>query len=243
MNKNKINENKKLINEKNEKNEKNNKNDKNDKNHHKNKDKNRENNDSSDDSSDISSYNDNNENYENMTNDEISQRGKDKFFKTELMEKIIKYIKIDDSIKDKQKEVREQMKVLKNQKEEMEKYIITYLESINEEYVNIDGAAKLTRTITNTKGAINYDNIKLSLIDSLKKQNIEENKISDVLGNVVETIEKNRPVKTRTYIKRTKGAANKSLRKIAQKNKNDNNINNINNINNNDDDIPQYKSN
>ena len=127
------------------------------------------------------------------------------------------------------------MKVLKNQKEEMEKYIITYLESINEEYVNIEGSAKLTRTITNTKGAINYDNIKLSLIDSLKKQNIEENKISDVLGNVVETIEKNRPVKTRTYIKRTKGAANKSLRKIAQKNKND--------INNDDDDIPQYKSN
>ena len=225
MNKNKINENKKLINEKNDKNNKNNKN------HHKNKDKNRE----EDDSSDISSYNDNNENYENMTNDEISQRGKDKFFKTELMEKIIKYIKIDDSIKDKQKEVREQMKVLKNQKEEMEKYIITYLESINEEYVNIEGSAKLTRTITNTKGAINYDNIKLSLIDSLKKQNIEENKISDVLGNVVETIEKNRPVKTRTYIKRTKGAANKSLRKIAQKNKND--------INNDDDDIPQYKSN
>jgi hypothetical protein len=218
MNKNKINQNKKLTNDKNDKN-------------NKNKDKNKEN----DDSSDISSYNDNNENYENMTNDEISQRGKDKFFKTELMEKIIKYIKIDDSIKDKQKEVREQMKVLKNQKEEMEKYIITYLESINEEYVNIDGAAKLTRTITNTKGAINYDNIKLSLIDSLKKQNIEENKISDVLGNVVETIEKNRPVKTRTYIKRTKGAANKSLRKIAQKNKND--------INNDDDDIPQYKSN
>jgi len=171
-----------------------------------------------------------------MTNDEISLRGKDKFFKTELMEKIIKYIKIDDSIKDKQKEVREQMKVLKNQKEEMEKYIITYLESINEEYVNIDGAAKLTRTITNTKGAINYDNIKISLIDSLKKQNIDENKISDVLGNVVETIEKNRPVKTRTYIKRTKGAANKSLRKIAQKNKN-------NDVANNDDDIPQYKSN
>ena len=223
--------NKNKINEKNEKNEKNDKNNKNNKNHHKNKDKNRE----EDDSSDISSYNDNNENYENMTNDEISQRGKDKFFKTELMEKIIKYIKIDDSIKDKQKEVREQMKVLKNQKEEMEKYIITYLESINEEYVNIEGSAKLTRTITNTKGAINYDNIKLSLIDSLKKQNIEENKISDVLGNVVETIEKNRPVKTRTYIKRTKGAANKSLRKIAQKNKND--------INNDDDDIPQYKSN
>ena len=44
-----------------------------------------------DDSSDISSYN---EDYENMTLDEISQKGREKFFKTELMEKIVKYIKI-----------------------------------------------------------------------------------------------------------------------------------------------------
>ena len=33
--------------------------------------------------------------YDNMTNDEISQRGKEKFFRTELMEKIIKYKKIN----------------------------------------------------------------------------------------------------------------------------------------------------
>ena len=55
------------------------------------------------DSSDISSYNED-EDYENMTQDQISQKGKEKFFKTELMEKIVKYIKIDDSIKEKQKE-------------------------------------------------------------------------------------------------------------------------------------------
>jgi hypothetical protein len=147
------------------------------------------------------------------------------------MEKIIKYIKIDDSIKEKQKEIREQMKVMKTQKESMEKYIITYLESINEEFVNIEGTAKLTKTVTNTKGAINYDNIKLSVIDSLKKQDVDEDKIKGLLEDVVNTIEKNRPIKTKTYIKRTKGASSKSLRKIAEKHNNDN-----------DDDIPQYKS-
>ena len=189
------------------------------------------------DSSDISSYNENNDiynDYENMTADEISQKGKEKFFKTELMEKIIKYIKIDDSIKEKQKEIREQMKVMKTQKESMEKYIITYLESINEEFVNITGTAKLTKTITNTKGAINYDNIKLSVVDTLKKQNIDEDKIKGLIEDVINNVEKNRPVKTKTYIKRTKGATDKSLRKIAEKHNN--------NANDDVDDIPQYKS-
>ena len=182
-----------------------------------------------DDSSDISSYN---EDYENMTLDEISQKGREKFFKTELMEKIVKYIKIDDTIKDKQKELRLQMKALKTQKTDMEKYIISYLEAINEEFVNIQGTARLTKTTTNTKGAIKVDNIKLSVIDGIKKQNInlDERKITELLDSVVDNIEKNRPIKTKTYIKRTKGTTNKKLRKLAENNNYE------------EEDIPQYNS-
>jgi hypothetical protein len=197
------------------------------------------------DSSDISSY-DENENYENMTNDEISQKGKEKFFKTELMEKIIKYIKIDDSIKDKQKEVRDQMKVLKTQKEEMEKYIISYLETINEEYVKIGESAKLTRTVSQTKGAIKQDNIKVSIFDQLKKENMVDDKINELLENIVDNIEKNRPVKTKTYIKRTKAKekkdVNKSIRDIATSNKKGAKQH-VNNSDEEDDDIPKYSSN
>ena len=197
------------------------------------------------DSSDISSY-DENENYENMTNDEISQKGKEKFFKTELMEKIIKYIKIDDSIKDKQKEVRDQMKVLKTQKEEMEKYIISYLETINEEYVKIGESAKLTRTVSQTKGAIKQDNIKVSIFDQLKKENMVDDKINELLENIVDNIEKNRPVKTKTYIKRTKAKekkdVNKSIRDIATSNKKGAKQQ-VNNSDEEDDDIPKYSSN
>ena len=198
------------------------------------------------DSSDISSY-DENENYENMTNDEISQKGKEKFFKTELMEKIIKYIKIDDSIKDKQKEVRDQMKVLKTQKEEMEKYIISYLETINEEYVKIGESAKLTRTVSQTKGAIKQDNIKVSIFDQLKKENMGDDKINELLENIVDNIEKNRPVKTKTYIKRTKAKekkdVNKSIRDIAISNKKGAKQQVNNSDDDGDDDIPKYSSN
>ena len=191
------------------------------------------------DSSDVSSYD---EDYDNMTSDEISQKGKDKFFKTELMEKIIKYIKIDDSIKDKQKELREQTKCLKTQKNDMEKYILSYLENIDEDYVNIDGTAKLTKTITTSKGIIKPDNIKISLLEGLKKQNvhIDDKKITALLENVIECIDKNRPVKTRTYIKRTKGKVAKTLRKIAEKN--EDNEKNEKNEDSDNEELPKYSS-
>lgn len=189
------------------------------------------------DSSDISSYNED-EDYENMTSDQISQKGKEKFFKTELMEKIIKYIKIDDSIKEKQKEIRDQVKCLKTQKNDMEKYIIGYLENINQEFVNIEGTAKLTKTVTTSKGVIKPDNIKTSVVDSIKKQNIkiDEQKINNLLEDVLEFVDKNRPIKTKTYIKRTKGATNKALRNIAKKQTSDSD-------NSDDEELPKFSSN
>jgi hypothetical protein len=186
------------------------------------------------DSSDVSSYD---EDYDNMTSDQISQRGQEKFFKSELMEKIIKYIKIDDSIKEKQRELREQTKCLKTQKSDMEKYILSYLENINEDYVNIQGTAKLTRTTSISKGAIKPDNIKVSIIDGLKQQkiNLDEKKINEVLENVMDSIDKNRPTKTKTYIKRTKGGTTKALKKIAEENNNSDNEED-------DDKLPQYSA-
>ncbi len=186
------------------------------------------------DSSDISSY-DENENYENMTFDEISHKAQNKFFETELKEKIIKYIKIDDSIKEKQKEIREQIKCLKTQRNDMEKYIIAYLEDINEEYVDISGKAKLTRTVSTSKGAIKTDNIKLSIVDGIKSQGIDLDlhKVNELLEDVMEFIEKNRPTKTRTYIKRTKGNTIKQLSKIVK-----GNVANVANVS--DDELPKY---
>ena len=60
-----------------------------------------------DDSSDVSSYDD------NMTNDEISRAAKNSYVQNELYERIVKYLKLDDMIKEKQKELSAQVKILK----------------------------------------------------------------------------------------------------------------------------------
>mgnify|MGYP003346210335 CR=1 FL=1 len=44
------------------------------------------------------------------------------------------YLKIDSKIKEKQKEVRECMRVMKEQKNDMEKYIIKYLFIVEQQF-------------------------------------------------------------------------------------------------------------
>lgn len=168
------------------------------------------------DSSDISSYdeNDDDANIDALTNDDISKQAKEKYVETELFEKITKYLKIDTVIKNKQKEVRDYMKVLKTQKEDMEKYILSYLTDTNEDFIKIDGHGKLIKTVSKSKGSINIDNIKSSIVESLKKDNTikDDNRIMELLNSILGSIDQNRPVKTRTYIKRT----NEKLKKTTE---------------------------
>jgi hypothetical protein len=160
------------------------------------------------DSSDVSSYNENYENinYENMNHDEISQKSKNKFVNAFIGEQVVKYFKIDDSIKTKKKEIRIEIKHLEVQKKQMEKYIIDHLNSINEDYVTTP-MGKLTKTTSKTKGVIKLDNIKTSVINSIKKQNInvDEKKIIVLLDDILNSVEESRAIKERTFIKRTKG--------------------------------------
>jgi hypothetical protein len=154
------------------------------------------------DSSDISSYDSDND---NVTNADIQKEAREAYMQTELLERITKYLKIDNNIKDKKKELQEFMKAAKKQKEEMEKYIIGYLTEVQEEYIKIDGEGKLTKTVSIRKGAIKPENIKDSVKNGLKRENInlDEKKFNEVLGSILGFIEDSRPTTSRTYIKRT----------------------------------------
>jgi hypothetical protein len=156
------------------------------------------------DSSDISSMDE--DDIDMLTNQDIQRKATNSFVQNELLDRITKYLKIDSKIKEKQKEVREYMKTMKEQKDSMEKYIIKYLEDVNEEYIKIDGQGKLVRTQTITRGVINNENIKTSVGNGLKKQNInlDDKTFMNLIQTILEQVETNRPKKTKTYIKRTK---------------------------------------
>ena len=178
------------------------------------------------DSSDISSYDsDDEKKINNMTDDDIKSQATQNYVETELVEKITKYFHIDETIKDKQREMREMMKELKKQKDTIEKYIIGYLENIEEEYVQISGKGRLVRKVSITKGSINTDNIKKSLLTGLAKTNIniDDERLSHLLTNLLESVEENRPKKERKYIKKMKEAKDKKIKKPSIDTENNNN--------------------
>jgi hypothetical protein len=200
------------------------------------------------DSSDISSYNSDDD---NITNADIQQKAREAYIQTDLFERITKYIKIDNNIREKQKELREFTQTLKNQKQEMEKYILSYLTEVKEEYVKIDGDGKLTKSVSIRKGAIKPETIKKSVMISLKKENInlDENRINDIIQSILSIVDENRPTTTKTYIKRTYERKKKDDKKQSKKdthkdNKNNKNIKDIKNNKDNDSDeeLPKYKS-
>jgi len=180
------------------------------------------------DSSDISSYDSDDERkIDNMTNEDIRSNATQKYIETELLERINKYFKIDTLIKDKQKEVRDMTRELKKQKQEMEKYIIGYLEEIDEEYIKVSGKCKLMRATKTTKGAINNKNICTSIANGMSKENIklDDGKFNSLLTSILEFIDSNRPTKTKQILKQVKN-------KKGDKSENEDNDE--------DEDIPKY---
>jgi hypothetical protein len=187
------------------------------------------------DSSDISTYDSDDD---NLTNEDIQREAKNTYVQTELLERITKYLKIDNSIKEKQKEIREYVKAMKEQKESMEKYIIGYLNEVDEDFIKIDGEGKLMKTTSVTKGAIKTDNIKNSVAMGLKKENIalDEKKFNELISSIITSVEANRPKKERTYIKRSyakKNNKNDTTKKESKK---------IPQPEDSDEELPKYKN-
>jgi hypothetical protein len=203
---------------------------------------------SDDDSTHISSVDENeeNEDIDDMTVDDISKEATDNFKKNELLDHIIKYVQIDNLIRDKRKEIREDIKVLNDRKKRMEVFILKYLDDINQEQVNIDGTGKLKKNVSQVKGAIKIDNIKKSIEDGIKKEGIikDDKRLSVLLESILDLIDKNRPVTKRVYLKRIaerkKKDTIKNHLKSAKKDKAD--IIENNDIESDVEEIPKYES-
>jgi hypothetical protein len=114
----------------------------------------------------------------------------------EFKEAVIKYVKLDDLIREKEDELKE----LKKQRKPNEEFILTYLEKINENIIDIT-EGKLRRNKSETKTALNRDIIKKAILDTIKDPKLTD----DILTNM----DNMRPMKTSINLKRT-GKHNKN---------------------------------
>jgi len=126
------------------------------------------------------------EEIENTSAEEIEKAELSKEFK----ESVQKYIKIDDLIRKKRKEIKD----LQDEKKPHETIIINYLGTKGENEIIINGG-KLIRNQSETKQPITKDIMK----DAIKKK---VNNI-DAVDDILKAMQELRPIKKRIYLKRT----------------------------------------
>lgn len=151
----------------------------------------------------------------NESDDEIDIEAQQEYVQNVVLDRVIKYIKIDDLIKKKNDEHRKNMKIIKNSKDKLEDFLINYLSKINEEYFIIGNTDILSKIKTEKKSPPKMEDISMALVDGFKKHEIYDNDddIKRIVKDFLETIEAKREIKTKTYLKREKKKDNANTKK------------------------------
>jgi len=124
------------------------------------------------------------------SDEQIEQEARELRITREFQENVIKYVKLDDLIRNREKEVRE----LKKQRKPCEEYILNYLERVDENIIEITNG-KLRRNKCATKVPLTKAIIKSALIEKIR----DPLKVDELLVLMNEL----RPKKERINLKRT----------------------------------------
>ena len=108
----------------------------------------------------------------NNEDEQIQEDARANFVETTFFERVVKYVKTDNLMRKEAKEHKEKMDTMKTNKQELEDFLVDYLESKKENTININGSGKLTKYKSIRKGGLNKDIIQKSMYDKLKAENI-----------------------------------------------------------------------
>ncbi len=185
------------------------------------------------DSSAISDFNENDSvtdafNYDNNKGEnkscninDMDEEAANEYVKTVVCDRVVKYMKLDDLIKEKQSEHKKDMKAIKDSKEKLEKFLLNYLDQVHEEFIQIKNDTKLIKTEKTTKSALKMEDISSSLIEGFKKYEIYEDdvQIDRVVTDLLKTIDSKRKNNTRKFIQRVNTEDKKNSNPIPKKTK------------------------
>ena len=119
-----------------------------------------------------------------------------KYITEEFKEVVVNWVKIDDDIRS----LNQKIKDLKDEKKEFEVFILEYMNTINENVINIsDGKLRLNRS--KTKAPLKEENIQSALLDITK----DSNKALELTKYIFQS----RPLTERVNLKRTKNRVKK----------------------------------
>ncbi|MDX1702057.1 MAG: hypothetical protein R3250_15635 [Melioribacteraceae bacterium] len=108
----------------------------------------------------------------------------------EFKENVVKFVKLDDQIRERKREIRE----LESKRKPCEEFILKCLDSMNENVIEISNG-KLRKNKSETKVPLNQDIIRTAILEKVQ----DPKQVSAIVGRMDEL----RPKKTRVNLKRT----------------------------------------
>lgn len=119
-------------------------------------------------------------------------------------EKIIKFIQLDDAIREETIAFKEKMETLKTQKESMSQYILRHLEDVGENEIDLNKKGRISKYTSTRKSGLNKDIIQQSIYEKLKNDKLvktdEEGKM--LAQATYDIMEGKREIKTKVTLKR-----------------------------------------
>lgn len=136
---------------------------------------------------------------ENYEEKDLEKEENTKFFSN-----IVKYLQIDDLVKKKRAEFKEDMKELSEDKNDLEAYILRYLTKTGSEFVDVGDKVRLTKVQSTRQKPITTDNIREGILEQLRAEKLvdKEEAAIELINSMMEAIGKKRGTETKEYIKR-----------------------------------------
>lgn len=157
-----------------------------------------------------------------LSDDEISRNARKTYVETEVKDKVVKYLKIDDIIREQKAVLRNNLKELNEQKQGLEKFILRYLDDVQEDVEGekkfLDyGKGKLVKNIKKTAEPIKPENVKESVSTTLKKEFNDDERVNKLLDEILINIQAKRKIKESVSLVRTFNKEDKPKEKTSRK--------------------------
>jgi hypothetical protein len=157
----------------------------------------------------------------------LDNEAKQSFLENDVFDAIVKFMKTDDIISEKEAEHREMISPLKKQRSSLEGFLIDYLEQIDQEFIKIGEKTQLTKVETESKLAIKPENVAEALLEGFKKHELytddQRDEMMRVIKDMMTIVESKRERKIRKKIARVdlEKEEKKKAAKEAKQKKND----------------------
>jgi hypothetical protein len=146
------------------------------------------------------------EKIDEQTSKRIDEEAKEAYMQNDIVDAIVRFMKTDDIICEKERELREYVAPLKKQRTELELFLIDYLEKIEQEYIVVGSKSRLNRVETIVKAPIKPENVAAALMEGFKKHELysdeQHDEMEKVIQDLLDIVDTKREQKTKKKIAR-----------------------------------------